>query len=346
MAGRHLPPSSESPGGAVGSSHPAPVVHYRESADIRSQPYEVRQGRRDTTRLEWDGEGGRDQCTRADLCCCVSCALSGCARACAALLVGWQGERSIAALLHMDDLVPRILAFLSPVELMFVSSVSTHWRTGSVDARRRLIPRLHLGQFWSRIGVLPTQHFVNIAKQFDNVTEVNFAYCSFMAGEQLRAILGALPSAARITKLNLFYCYQLQDADIEQLLTSATLPVLRELNLGRCNKLTERSVRLLSEQCPTLTYLNLAHNPSLGADTLMIFDDTKYFPKLQLLNLMHCAKLRMDEVEEMLKSPSTAQRNLALAKQGLQPLRIIGPQELFQIDKSGKKMRKDIDADT
>lgn len=263
-----------------------------------------------------------------------------------ALLADPQGERSIAALLHMDDLVPRILAFLSTVELMFVQSVSTHWRAGAVQARRSLIHRLHFGQFWSRIGVLPTAHFISIARQFENVTEVNFAYCSFMTGEQLFAILAAIPSAQRITKLNLFYCYQLQDADIEQLVKSGSLPVLRELNLGRCNKLTERSVRLLSEQCPTLSYLNLCHNPSLGADTLMLFDDPKYFPRLQILNLMHCAKLRMDEVDEVLKAPATAQRNLTLAKQGLQPLRIIGPQELFQIDKSGKKMRKDIDADT
>lgn len=246
----------------------------------------------------------------------------------------------------MDDLLPRILSFMSTVELMFVQSVSTHWRTGCVTARRSLIHRLHWGQFWSRIGVLPTAHFLAIASQFENVTEVNFAYCSFMTGDTLFAILAALPSAKRITKINLFYCYQLQDADIEHLMRSGALPVLRELNLGRCNKLTERSVRLLSEECPTLTYLNLAHNPALGPDTLMLFDDLKYFPRLQILNLMHCAKLRMDEVDELIKAPATAQRNLSLAKQGLQPLRIIGPQELFQIDKSGKKMRKDIDADT
>ena len=246
----------------------------------------------------------------------------------------------------MDDLVPRILAFLSTVELMFVQSVSRNWLAHTSTARSSLIHRLHFGQFWSRIGLLPIEHFTHIAAQFHAITEVNLAYCSFMDGPAFFSILHAIPSFSRITKLNLFYCYQLVDTDIQQMMGTKELPLLRELNLGRCNKLTERSVRILSESCPALTALNLAHNPSVGEDTLMLFDDLANFPRLQSLNVMHCTKLRMDEVDELLKAAHTTGRNAQLIKHGLSNMRIIGPQELFQIDKSGKKMRKDVDADT
>jgi len=257
----------------------------------------------------------------------------------------YEGERSLAALLHMDELVPRILSFLTPVELMFVQSVCRSWYMHVRTARQSLIPRLHLGQFWSRIGVLPTEYFTNLAQQFGNVTELNCGYCNFMSGPTFFQILTAVPRYERLTKINLYYCYNLTDDDIDKLLHEYHLPNLRELNIGRCPKLSDRSVRLLAAECPNLQYLNLVHNPNVGEETFMLFDDLTKFPSLTLLNLMHASRIRMDEVEELIRSCSSNGRNANLVKRGLTPLRVLGPQELFQIDKTGKKMRKDIDAD-
>lgn len=250
----------------------------------------------------------------------------------------------------MDDIVPRVLAFMSTVELMFVQQVCRSWQRHTAAARSSLIHRLHLGQFWSRVGVLPDSCFTAIAAQFGAVVDLNLAYCSFLTGPTLLQIVRALPQPSRLTKLNLFYCHLLTDDDIEQLLGAKAeqeqLPLLRDLNLGRCNRLTERTVRLLCARAPRLQTLNLCHNPAVGEETLMLMDDLSNFPSLTLLNVMHCARLRMDEIDELLKAAQAQGRNAKLHKQGLPSLRVIGPQELFQIDKSGKKMRKDIDADT
>lgn len=44
----------------------------------------------------------------------------------------YEGERSIAALLHMDEIVPHVLSFMTTVECLFTQSVS-----GSARAQRR-----------------------------------------------------------------------------------------------------------------------------------------------------------------------------------------------------------------
>ena len=249
----------------------------------------------------------------------------------------------------MDELIPRVLSFLTPVELLFVPSVCRSWHHHAVTARATMIKKLHMGQFWSRIGVLPDERFTHLASGYTLVTELNLAYCSSLTGPTLNALLHALPAMARLSKLNLFYCFQLTDADIELVFggSPCPLPAIRELNLGRCSKLTERSVRLLGASLASLQILSLAHLACVGEETLMMFDDVRHFPSLTLLNVLHCPKWQGDHVEELLRGAAQPNgRNALLAKQGRPPFKVIGPLETFQVDKSGKKMRKDVDADT
>lgn len=46
----------------------------------------------------------------------------------------YEGERSIAALLHFDEIVPRVLSFMSTVEMLFVQTVRA--REGGHTRRR------------------------------------------------------------------------------------------------------------------------------------------------------------------------------------------------------------------
>jgi len=261
----------------------------------------------------------------------------------------YEGERSVAAILHMDELVPRVLSFLTAVELLFVPSVCRSWRAHAVTARGTLVKRLHMGQFWSRIGVLPDAVFIKLASGYTRVTELNLSYCSFLTGSSLNALLHALPAMPQLSKLNLFYCFQLTDDDMQTVMGGSPppLPALRELNLGRCSKLTERTIRLLAEHLPSLQLLSLAHMNCVGEETPMLFDDLRNFPSLSLLNVLHCSKWQAEHVDELVRGAAVpGGRNAQLAKLGRPPFKVIGPQETFQVDKSGKRMRKDLDADT
>jgi hypothetical protein len=201
--------------------------------------------------------------------------------------------------------------------------VSRSWLRHASTARRSLIHRLHYGQFWSRIGVIDTHHFARVASAYHEIVDLNLAYCNFMTGPCFFSILHAIPNFHRITKLNLFYCYQLTDEDIERLVNQQTLPNLRELNLGRVSKLTDRSVRALAD-LKSLTYLNLVHNHHIGEETLMLFDDLTKFPALQILNLMHCTKYRMEDIDELSKACVTNGRNAQLQRLGGTNIRFIG----------------------
>ena len=89
----------------------------------------------------------------------------------------------------MDELVPRILSFLSPVELLFVPSVSTSWQRHTATARSTLVRRLHMGQFWSRLGVVPDAVFVRLGSGYTSVVDLNLSYCSYLTGTTLNALL-------------------------------------------------------------------------------------------------------------------------------------------------------------
>jgi hypothetical protein len=258
----------------------------------------------------------------------------------------YEGERTIAAALHMDEIVPHVLSYMTTVELLLVPAVCHAWSRHTSTARAALIHRLHFGQFWSRIGVIgQPERFARIASGFEALVELNLACCNFMPGSTFELILHAIPNFSRLTKINLFYSYQLTDDDVTRLITPEALPQLRELHLGRVRKLTDRSTRALAEM-PNLTYLNMVHNRNITEETLMLFDDPTKFPALQIFNMTHCTGIKQEEVEELLRECAANGRNANLHRIGGSNLRIIGPQELFAIDKTGKKMMKDNDADT
>ncbi len=208
---------------------------------------------------------------------------------------------------------------------MYVQGVNRHWYSSTRVARERYIRKLHLGQFWSRLGLLDSQYFTRLASQFHSIRDLNVAYCHFMKGDTLLALLDCLPNSQDLERINLFYCYQLGDEHIEAIVSKA--PKLRELNLGRVTNVTDRGVAALST-LSHLRSLNVIQNPNLSEETLMLMDDTKHFPSLQVFNVVNCSKYRPEMMEEL---------------KNVRPnLKIIGPQEVFTVDKSGKKLRRDV----
>jgi len=245
-------------------------------------------------------------------------------------------DHSIAGLLknpYFAPIMPQVFSFLSVIELMYTQQVNHIWCSHVGNARSVHIHKLHLGQFWSRIGVIDVSYFSQLCSSFKAVEELNLGYCHFITGDTLSRVVSAIPSYQRIEKLNLFYCYQLTDEQIIALLP--LFPQLTDLNIGRCIKLTDKCIRAVSSQLPHLRSLTLSSLPLLTEETLMLFDDTSLFPSIGYLNLVSAGKYSVIEVDEVRNS-----------RPGV---KIVGPEEIHRIpDKNGKKQhnRKEINNET
>lgn len=241
-------------------------------------------------------------------------------------------DKSIVTILNHSSftvLLPHILSYLSVVELMFVSSVNKRWNEIVQTSCRDYIDTLNLCQFWSRIGVLDTRLFRSLVSKFHHVRHLNLAYCNKLTTEILIDIITAIPSHQSITKLNLFYCYELNDDSIDVILQ--LLPRLTELNIGRCMLLTNRTIDLLSD-CDTLRKLVMVAIPNVDIDITNYLDDTTKFKSLRVLNIVNCMKLKQDIINETKLIRSN--------------LRIIGPEVYYVQDSAGRKLKlhKDMDS--
>ena len=239
--------------------------------------------------------------------------------------------KSVALLLktaEFSPLLPQVLSFLSVIELMYLQQVNRRWQQDVVTARASFIHKLHLGQFWSRLGVVDVGHFTRLVSAFTSVTELNVSYCHFLTNQHLVDIVHAIPHYERLERLNLFYAYNLTDDAVLALVPS--LPALTDLNLGRCIRLTDRAVRAL-QPLSSLRSLVLTSLPALSEETLMMFDDPAYLAQLQSLTLVNAGHFTTVEVDEV-----RATRPL---------LKVVGPEEQHQQpERNGKRKetRKDI----
>ena len=236
-----------------------------------------------------------------------------------------DGVKSIGALLRgsagFPSLLPHVFSFLSVVELMYIQQVNRRWYHDVYTARGHLIHKLNLGQFWSRLGVLDLAHFTRLTSAFHSVTELNLAYCHFLTPQHLIDLVHSIPHFERIERLNLFYCYGLDDAAISSLIPA--LPALTDLNLGRCIRITDRTVRSLAS-LQHLRSLTLTSLPALSEETLMLFDDPAYLSALQTLTLVNAGKFTQVEVDEVRATRPQ--------------LRIVGPEEQHQqLERNGKR---------
>jgi hypothetical protein len=185
----------------------------------------------------------------------------------------------------------------------------------------------YVGQFWSRIGVIDSRYFLPLIVQFHSIRDLNLAYCNFLTGSVLLEFVDHIANYGEIERINLFYCYQLQDQEIIQLISKT--PKLREFNIGRVVNLTDATMNALAN-LQYLRSLNVIYNGQIDEETLMLFDDSSKFPNLHTLNVVQCAKyLEKPELIEELKNTRPH-------------LKIIGPQEIFTTDKNGKKLRRDV----
>ena len=246
-----------------------------------------------------------------------------------------QSTRTIALLLKdpgFQPLLPQVLSFLSVIELLYIQQVNHRFYDSVYVAKTDLIARLHLGQFWSRLGVTPIEHFLSLVSGYRQVRELNVSYCHFITGEALIAVIKGIPSYERIERLNLFYCYNLTDEQVAAVLPM--LPNLTELNLGRCIHITDKTLRTLRTST-TLRSLTLSSLPQLTEETLMAFDDPSTMPTLSYLSLVNTGKFSALQVEEVRTSRPQ--------------MRIVGPEEQHMpVERNGKRKenRKDMSTDT
>ena len=235
-----------------------------------------------------------------------------------------DGVKSVGALLRgagFPSLLPHVFSFLSVVELMYLQQVNRRWYSDVYTARAHLIHRLNLGQFWSRLGVLDLGHFTRLTSAFRSVTDLNLSYCHFLTPYHLIDLVHSIHNYERLERLNLFYAYNLTDDAVTSLIPS--LPSLTDLNLGRCIRLTDRTVRALMP-LSSLRSLTLTSLPALSEETLMLFDDPAYLPSLQTLTLVNAGKFTVVEVDEVRTTRPQ--------------LRIIGPEEQHQqLERNGKR---------
>ena len=243
--------------------------------------------------------------------------------------------RTIALLLKdagFTPLLPQVFSFLSVIELLYIQQVNHRFYDGVYEAKADIITRLHLGQFWSRLGVTPTEHFLSLISGYRAVREVIVSYCHFLTGDTLLALIKGTPSYERVERLNLFYCYNLTDEHVAAVLP--LLPALQELNLGRCIHITDKTLRALRTST-TLRSLTLSSLPQLTEETLMAFDDPATMPALSYLSLVNTGKFSALQVEEVRTSRPQ--------------MRIVGPEEQHMpLERNGKRKenRKDMSADT
>lgn len=228
-----------------------------------------------------------------------------------------EDPHSIAALMKhpiFEKIAPTVFSFMSVIELMYIEQTNNLWLTSAAEARHSRIKRLHLGQFWSRIGLMEPHYFTALCSKFHAINDLNVGYCHFITGEMLFTLIESIPNYQNIIRLNLFYCYNLQDQHIEKLLT--LLPNLADINLGRCINLTDKAFSLLAMHSPHLKVLQSNILPRLTEESLMLFDDTTMFPSLTHLNLVHSGSFKELDLDELRASCAAARP----------ALKIIGPE--------------------
>jgi len=203
-----------------------------------------------------------------------------------------KGDRLDALANALKETRPlhRVLSFMSLLEQMNYLTVSKRWnnaiRTTWKDEQRTLC----LEQFWAQLGLAHTDKIVNIVRTMGHLTKLSVAYCSNLSDVSLIQILTILAQKQKegsLISLNLFYCHSVTDVSAKYLVDH--FPNLTELNLGRCQLLTEKAVELVGK-LKYLKRLTLSSNPNLSEETFMLLDDGTSFPALTELDVQCSGK--------------------------------------------------------
>jgi len=140
--------------------------------------------------------------------------------------------------------------------------------------------KLDLGPFWAIIGSSHTDHLVNFVRQFLVVEHLSFAYCHNLDADTLFKIIAALPSSKhRLRRLNLYYCYKLNNTVISRLVRE--LPQIEYIDIGRCIHIDGDGVQELGI-LPNLKYLRLRY---LQLDANFFYSLDNSFQSLEFLDI-------------------------------------------------------------
>lgn len=99
-------------------------------------------------------------------------------------------------------------------------------------------------QFWASVGKAADDKYIALASKFESAEGATFAFCHHMNDSLLLRILDATKRADKLRRLNVYFCYELTDQGIAELVKKC--PNIQELNLGRCFKLTNSAVAKIS----------------------------------------------------------------------------------------------------
>ncbi|XP_062839608.1 F-box and leucine-rich repeat protein 13 isoform X2 [Anolis carolinensis] len=149
------------------------------------------------------------------------------------------------------QILAQIFRYLTIIDLARCTQVSRNWKA-----------MIQTGAVWSNINFSAAKEVVK-----DNI-----------AGNIL------LKWRTNVVHLNLRGCYTLHWNTFKNIGQCCNL---QELNVSECQSLNDELMRLVSEGCPTLLYLNLSHT-DITNGTLRLLP--RGFPNLQYLSLAHCRK--------------------------------------------------------
>lgn len=158
---------------------------------------------------------------------------------------------------------------------------------------------LDLSQFWAVLGdenaLLKPAVLQPIVAGMTSIQSINVSYCNSIKDSDLVQWLRLVPVEVRpnITSLNLYYCQQLSNASVLNVLRM--FPNLIKLNLGSCTQLTDACIPFIVKFSPGLKQLVLSNNFSLTNEILV---DLGCHPSLELVDLRRVRSIDNASIEE------------------------------------------------
>merc|ERR1712150_102474 len=129
---------------------------------------------------------------------------------------------------------------------------------------------------------------ITLIKRFPIAVDVSLAYCNMVTDDSLKTILTELPTnPENIQQLNLFYNNRLSDSSIQWI--CERFPNLRNLNVGRCMHLTDKSMDRISNLLH-LQKLSLL-STEFGTEAMMLLEENGCLKRLKELDVRGCKKL-------------------------------------------------------
>ncbi|KAJ6666299.1 hypothetical protein lerEdw1_000571 [Lerista edwardsae] len=152
------------------------------------------------------------------------------------------------------------------------------------------LPDKAIGQIFRRLNLVDLARCAQVSRAWNAVTRIGtiWSHINFSAvKDKVRDTVAEkilLKWQTNVVHLNLRGCATLQWLTFKSI---GHCKNLQELNVSECQGLNDELMRLVSEGCPALLYLNLSHT-DITNGTLRLL--SRGFPNLQYLSLAHCRK--------------------------------------------------------